>query len=61
VIQQLFVAGMVDELHVDLMPLFLGSGLRLFDHPTLERVQLEKIAVREVGTRTSFRFRVKGS
>ena len=59
VIQQLLVAGLVDEVHVDLMPLFLGSGLRLFDNPDLERVHLEKIDVREVGARTSFRFRAK--
>jgi dihydrofolate reductase len=58
VVQQLLRAGLVDELHVDVMPLLLGSGLRLFADTGLERVQLEKIDVREVGTRTSLSFRV---
>lgn len=30
-IQQLLNAGLLDELHVDLVPLLLGSGVRLFD------------------------------
>jgi dihydrofolate reductase len=57
--QQLLDAGLVDELHVDIMPLFLGSGLRSFASISLERVRLEKISVQEVGSRTSIRFRVK--
>jgi len=52
-------AGLADELHVDLMPVFLGSGLRSFENSSLERVRLEKISVQEVGARTSLRFRVK--
>ena len=57
--QQLFDAGLVDELHVDIMPIFLGTGLRPFESSSLERVRLEKVDVREVGARTSLRFRVK--
>ena len=67
--QQLLEAGLVDELHVDIMPVFLGIGLRSFESSSLERVrlekimlekiQLEKINVQEVGARTSLRFRVK--
>jgi dihydrofolate reductase len=57
--QQLLDAGLADELHVDIMPLFLGSGLRSFESSTLERVRLEKISVQEVGARTSLRFRIK--
>jgi dihydrofolate reductase len=59
VIQQLLRAGLVDELSVDVMPVLLGEGLRLFDGEDLERIQLEKIGVQEVGARTSLRFRVK--
>lgn len=55
--QQLLRAGLVDELHVDVMPVFLGSGLRLFEDIDAG-VQLEKIGVREVGSRTTLRFRV---
>ena len=57
--QQLLGAGLVDELHVDIMPVFLGSGLRSFDGSGLEGVRLEKINVQEVGARTSLRFRMK--
>jgi dihydrofolate reductase len=57
--QQLLAAGLVDELHVDIMPVFLGSGLRSFESSSLERVRLEKINVQEVGARTSLRFRMK--
>ncbi|HYL99283.1 MAG TPA: dihydrofolate reductase family protein [Blastocatellia bacterium] len=57
--RQLFDAGLIDELHVDIMPVFLGSGLRSFENSSLERVRLEKIKIQEVGARTSLRFRVK--
>jgi len=57
--QQLLGAGLVDELHVDIMPVFLGIGLRSFESSGLESVRLDKINVQEVGARTSLRFRVK--
>jgi len=67
--QQLLDTGLVDELHVDIMPVFLGSGLRAFESSSLEcvrlekikleKIKLEKISVQEVGARTSLRFRVK--
>lgn len=57
--QQLLDAGFVDELHVDIMPVFLGIGLRSFASPSLERVRLEKINVQEVGGRTCLKFRLK--
>lgn len=59
VIQQLLEAGLVDELHIDVMPVLLGAGPRLFDRQLLERVQLEKIGLRETGARTTMRFRIK--
>jgi dihydrofolate reductase len=57
--QQLLDAGLVDELHVDIMPVFLGIGLGSFESSSFERGRLEKISVQEVGGRTSLRFRVK--
>jgi dihydrofolate reductase len=59
VAQQLLDAGLVDELHLDIMPVFLGTGRRFFESRDLERVQLQKIDLQEVGARTSLRFRVK--
>ena len=58
VIQQLLQAGLVDELHIDVMPLFLGDGLRLFDLAALDRIDLETIGVETVGQRTGLRFRI---
>ena len=58
VIQQLLHAGLVDELHIDVMPLFLGDGLRLFEHAALDRIGLETIGVETVGQRTGLRFRI---
>jgi dihydrofolate reductase len=59
VIRQLLQAGLLDELRVDVMPVLLGAGLRLFEDTDLERVQLEKIGVQEVGPRTSLSFLVR--
>ena len=58
VIQQLLQAGLVDELHIDVMPLFLGDGLRLFDHAALDRIKLETTGVETTGQRTGLRFRI---
>jgi dihydrofolate reductase len=53
---QLLGAGLVDELRVDVMPVLLGAGRRLFEGtPALA---LEKLGVDEVGVRTTLRFRV---
>lgn len=57
--QQLLLADLADELSVDVMPVLLGTGLRFFANARLERVQLEKLRVQEVGARTSLSFRVK--
>jgi dihydrofolate reductase len=57
VTHQLLAAGLVDELHLDVMPVLLSAGLRFFDSGTKD-LRLEKIGVEEIGPRTSFRFRV---
>ena len=58
VILQLLQAGLVDVLSIDVMPVFLGEGLRLFDDPVLEGIGIEPIAVDRVGQRITTRFRV---
>jgi dihydrofolate reductase len=58
VIQQLLQAGLVDELRVDVMPVFLGDGVRLFESAILRGIRLEKVGVDEVGARTTLRFRM---
>lgn len=56
--QQLLNANLVDELQVDIMPILLKGGIRFFDYLEGAAVELEKIKIREVGLRTSIRFRV---
>ena len=56
-IQQCIRAGLADELHLDLMPVLLGEGLRLFDDLVGKPIQLEKIKVVELGARTHLQFR----
>ena len=55
--RQLLAAGLVDELRVDVVPVLLGAGRPLFAGVGPRR--LEKIAVSEVGQRTTLRFRVR--
>lgn len=57
-IRQLLRAGLVDELRLDVMPVLLGSGLRLFDDEALAGIRLAKRSVTEAGVRTSLRFDV---
>jgi dihydrofolate reductase len=56
--QQCIRAGLVDEIHIDLMPILLSGGLRLFEHLGSEQIKLEKIKVMEAPTRTHLRFRL---
>ena len=56
VIRQMLRAGLVDELHLDVMPVLLGGGLRLLENLDPDRVRLEMLGVETVGQRTSLRF-----
>ncbi|MEV0713196.1 dihydrofolate reductase family protein [Asanoa sp. NPDC050611] len=56
---QLLTRGLVDELRLDIMPVLLGGGRRLFEPDTdLAALGLRKERVFEVGARTSLRFTV---
>jgi dihydrofolate reductase len=56
--RQCIGAGLADELHIDIMPVLLGGGLRLFEDTGLKPVQLERLKVMELpGGRTHLRFR----
>jgi len=57
--KQALESGLVDELHVDIMPVFLGGGLRAFEDIQGRQIQLERITVMELpGGRTHLRFRI---
>jgi dihydrofolate reductase len=56
--QQCIRAGLLDEIHIDLVPLLLGSGVRLFEHLGTEPIELESTRVIEAPGVTHLTFRV---
>lgn len=57
--QQCLRAGLADELHIDIMPVLLGVGLRFFDENSMAPIQLERILVVEIPEgRTHLKFRI---
>ncbi len=57
--QQCLRAGVADELHIDIMPVLLGNGLRLFEGFDEGEIRLERLKVMELpGGRTHLRFRI---
>jgi len=57
-VQQCIRAGLLDEIHVDLVPVLLGGGVRLFDHLGTELIELESPRVIEGAGVTHLTFRV---
>jgi len=59
VAHQCLRAGLVDELEIDIMPVLLGNGRRLFEESDMQKTQLERLAVLELpGGRTHLKFRI---
>ena len=57
--QQCLAAGLADELHIDIMPVLFGGGLRPFEGIGAEQIQLERLTVVELPAgRTHLRFQV---
>jgi dihydrofolate reductase len=56
--QQALNAGLVDEIHIDLVPILLGDGIRLFDHLRIEPTDLEIIRIVAAPDVTHLRYRV---
>lgn len=56
--QQCLKAGLLDEIHIDLAPVLLGGGVRLFDNLGAAPIELERIRVIEAPGVTHLRFRV---
>jgi dihydrofolate reductase len=57
-VQQCIRAGLLDEIHIDLVPVLLGDGIRLFDHMGTEPIELESTRVIEGAGVTHLTFRV---
>lgn len=56
--QQALAAGLLDEVHVDLVPVLLGGGVRLFDHIGAAPIELERTRVIDAPGVTHLTFRV---
>lgn len=56
--QQYLKAGLLDEINIDLVPVLLGRGVRLFEYLGIEPIELECTRVIEATGVTHLRFRV---
>ena len=57
-VQQSIRAGVLDEIHFDLVPILLGDGVRLLDNLSPEPIELERTRVIEGAGVTHLTFRV---
>ena len=57
-IQQLLKAGLLDELHIDIAPVLLGEGTKLFEPLGIEPLELQQLRVVEYRGVTHLEFRV---
>jgi dihydrofolate reductase len=58
VVQQCIRSGLLDVIHVDLVPVLLGDGVRLFEHLGKVPIELERTNVVEGAGVTHLTFRV---
>ena len=58
-VQQLLNTGLVNELHIGIMPVLLGQGLSFFQNLDAAHIALEKIRIVETGERTDILYHVK--
>jgi dihydrofolate reductase len=58
ILQQCLNLGLMDEIHIDVAPLLLGKGVRLFDHLKIKPMELESIRVVAAPGVTHLGFRV---
>ncbi len=56
--QQCLEAGLLDGIHIDLVPLLLGDGIRLFDHLGAGPIELELTEVIDAPNVTHLTYRV---
>ncbi|MFL5661434.1 MAG: dihydrofolate reductase family protein [Ktedonobacteraceae bacterium] len=57
-VQQTLKAGLLDEFQMNIAPVLLGEGVRLFDHLGSQPIQLECTQVIETPGATHITFRV---
>ena len=59
IIQQCLRAGLLDEIYIDLVPVLLASGIRLFDDLGMEAIDLESTRVVAGSGVTHLHFRIR--
>jgi len=59
VAQQYLAAGLIDEMEISVVPLFLGEGARLFDNLGAANLELEQIRAIEAPGVTHLKYRVQ--
>jgi len=58
IVQQALRAGLVDEIYIDLVPILLGTGIRLFEHLGPQPIELECFSAVAAPTVTHLKFRI---
>jgi dihydrofolate reductase len=58
ILQQCLKAGLMDEIWLNVVPILLGKGVRLFDHLGTKPIELERLRVIEAPGVTHLGFRV---
>jgi dihydrofolate reductase len=58
IMRQYLKAGLLDEMQIHLIPILLGSGIRLFEDLDLEGIELRRTSSIETPGATHFRFEV---
>jgi dihydrofolate reductase len=58
VMRQCLELGLLDEIHIDLVPVLLGDGVRLFEYMGIEPIELEQTGVSQSPGVTHLSFRV---
>ena len=58
IVQQCITGGLLEEIQVDLVPVLLGGGVRLFDHLGTEPIELERVRVVEAPDVTHLLYRI---
>jgi dihydrofolate reductase len=59
IIQQYLNAGLLDEMQLHLVPIFLGGGIRLFEGLTPAGIELKKLSVVDTPGATHLRYQVR--
>ncbi len=58
IVKQCLKAGLLDEIHIDLVPMLLFNGIRLFDDLDIKPVDLEIVAANAMANVVHLTFRV---